>query len=346
MLNQIRIHGFKCLDQCELSLKDLTILAGPNSSGKSTLIQAMLLALSGLAHKNQPYLKEVIKPFAQFEDIFSRFSNAHDIQIELGSPEGNCLFCLDHSGMKTTPSKDIVFPVYEESLFYLSAGRSGPEETSELNREVKIGQYGQFALGYLEQRKDKPVHQDLVHPEADSKTLKAQLAWWLSFIIGEQTEARTEKITSTRVKTTFQTAAIDNISPLNTGAGSSFLLKLLVMCLTAKPGDLLLLENPEIHLHPGAQSRIGSLLAFIAARGVQVVAETHCEHLVNRVRYEVYAGKMSASSVVIHYKPEAQLPFETLYINDHGHFSDDQGIEKEFPAGFFDSTLAELLEIS
>ncbi len=346
MLNHIRISGFKCLEQSELPLNHLTVLAGPNSSGKSTLIQAMLLALSGLPHKNQPYLKEVIKPFAQLEDTFCRFSNAHEIRIELGSPDGDYLFCLDQSGMKTKPSTDVSFPVYEESMFYLSAGRSGPEETSELNREVKIGQYGQFALGYLEQRKDKPVHQDLVHPEADSKTLKAQLAWWLSFIIGEQTEARTEKITSTRVKTTFQTAAIDNISPLNTGAGSSFLLKLLVMCLTAKPGDLLLLENPEIHLHPGAQSRIGSLLAFIAGRGVQVVAETHCEHLINRIRYEVYADKISTSRVIIHYKPGVRLPFETLYINAHGHFSDDQGMEKVFPAGFFDSTLAELLEIS
>lgn len=345
MLTRIHINGYKCLDRCELALAPLTLLAGPNASGKSTILQAMLLIFSAFKQKNQPYLKEVVKPFAQFEEVYCRYTNAHEIRIDIDAYDGGYSYVLNRSGMETTLSPEAVLPAYEESLFYLSAGRSGPEEISELNKEMRTGQHGQFAIGFLEQRKDKPVHKTLIRPEAHAKTLKAQLAWWLSYIIGVETEARTEKITATRVKTTFHTEGIENISPINTGAGNSFLLKLIVMCLTSKPGDLLLIENPEIHLHPGAQSRLGSLLAFIAARGVQVVAETHCEHLINRIRYEIYRNQIIAKDAIIHYKSGVQEPFETLFVNKRGHFCDGNEKEKPFPGGFFDSTLAELLEI-
>jgi len=345
MLTRLQIKGYKCLDDCELALRPLTLLSGPNASGKSTVIQAILVVLSGFDQKNHSYLKEVTRPFSQFEDVYCRYSNAHEIQIDIDAENVQYAAVMNRSGLETTLSPDAAPPEYEESLFYLSAGRSGPEELSEINRDLHIGQHGQFALGLLEQRKDKPVHSALIHPEAHANTLKAQLAWWLSFIAGVETEARTEKVTAATVKTTFQTGGLENISPFNTGAGNSFLLKLLIMCLTAKPGDLLLIENPEIHLHPGAQSRLGCLLAFITARGVQAVVETHCEHLMSRIRYEIYTRQLSAGDAVIHYKPGVQAPFETFHINQGGHFCDRDGHEKPFPSGFFDSTLAELLEM-
>jgi len=139
---------------------------------------------------------------------------------------------------------------YESSLFYLCANRIGPEELAELDRDLKIGQNGQYALGYFEQRKDKPVHEALVRTEAAAKTLKAQVAWWLSFIVDYEIDPVVEKVTPLQVKVSFNTPDLNDVSPFNTGAGTSYLLKLLVMCLNAKPGDVLLIENPEIHLHP------------------------------------------------------------------------------------------------
>lgn len=97
---------------------------------------------------------------------------------------------------------------------------------------------------------------------------------------------------------------------------------------------------------PAAQARLGCLFAFLASNGVQVIAETHCEHLVNRVRYEVYKKNLSAGSCVIHYKPDDKTSFSRLGINGRGHFVDPEGHETAFPAGFFDSTLSELLEMS
>jgi predicted ATPase len=346
MLTHIDVNGYKCLDQCSLPLAPLTLLTGPNASGKSTLIQAILLTCSGAEQKNQPYLKEIIKPYAQFEDVYCRYSNADKIKIVLKTDSGSWQCTIDADSLKTSPDRIDDSPGYEENLFYLCAGRTGPEEISSLNRELHIGAYGQFALGFLDQRKDKPVHPALIHPKSYANTLKAQLAWWLSFILDQHIEAKTEKITATSVKTTFHSDGIGNISPLNTGAGNSFVLKLLILCLTATPGDLLLLENPEIHLHPGAQSRLGSLMAFLSAKGIQIIAETHCEHLINRIRYEVYKKQILPGDVLIHYKKNVQEPFEILKINHNGHFCNIAGEEKNFPGGFFDSTLMELLEIS
>lgn len=346
MLEYIKVKGYKCLDQCDLPLAPLTLLAGPNSSGKSTLIQAILLTWSGIKQTHQPYLKEIVKPYAQFEDVFCRQSNPNDIEIELTVDSKVCKCRINAKGLGTNPETVENFPGYEEKLFYLCAGRSGPEEISPLNREISIGAYGQFALGYLDQRKDKPAHPALIHSETYAKTVKAQLAWWFPYILGHDIEVTTEKITATSVKTSFHSDEIDNISLLNAGAGNSFVLKLLVLCLTAAPGDILFLENPEIHLHPGAQSRLGSLFSFLSAKGVQIIAETHCEHLTNRIRYEVYKKQINSNDVLIHYKKNSMEPFEILRINSRGHFCDTAGKEKGFPGGFFDSTLMELLEIS
>ncbi|MBC2693795.1 MAG: AAA family ATPase [Desulfobacteraceae bacterium] len=345
MIKSINITGFKCISQACLDFQKLTLLTGPNASGKSSVIQALLLVCSAFDQKNQTYLKETVKPFAQFEDVYCRFTNAQEVNLALHFAGTEHLVTLNAGGLTATPTEANDLPGYEESLFYLAANRIGPEEISQLNKELCIGQSGQFAFGLLEQRKNKPVHPAIVHSGAAAKTLKAQLTWWLSFVIGTETEVRTEKVTSTTVKTTFNADGMEEITPLNTGAGNSYVLKLLIMCLIAKPGDMLLIENPEIHLHPGAQSRLGSLLAFLAAVGVQLVVETHCEHLINRVRYEIYKKKFLAKDVVVYYKPTVEAPFEKILLNSSGHFCNNQQKEIAFPSGFFDSTLAELLEI-
>jgi predicted ATPase len=88
------------------------------------------------------------------------------------------------------------------------------------------------------------------------------------------------------------------------------------------------------------------LFAFLAAAGVQIVLETHCEHLINRIRYEVYGKKLAENGVAIYYKPDAQSSFIRININSRGHYANEEGKEMDFPQGFFDSTLAELLEIN
>ena len=150
---------------------------------------------------------------------------------------------------------------------------------------------------------------------------------------------QTEKISQTKVKVVYKSDDLPNLSPQQLGVGVSYLAKTLIMCLRAKKGDLLMIENPEIHLHPAAQARLGEFFTYIASAGIQVLLETHCEHLINKLQYQIYKNCFECDKVVIYYKGGITNPFETIRITEAGRF------ETTFPEGFFDATLEELLEI-
>ncbi|MBE0508370.1 MAG: AAA family ATPase [Marinospirillum sp.] len=345
MLKKIDIKAFKCIEEQAFELQPLTLVTGTNASGKSTLLQAILVALAAKPQKYLSHLGEVVKPYMPWEEVLCRSSNAREVEIGLITVKGDELQArISEKGAGVVYDSGEM-PAYEETLFYLAADRKGPEELVPLNKEICIGQQGQFAVGYFELNKDKPIDNSLLVNQAAAKTLKAQLAWWLSKITGVECEARTEKVTSTSVRLSFSMGELGEVSPLNTGAGNSYLLKLLIMCLSAQPGQLLLIENPEIHLHPCAQSKLGEFFAFLSARGVQLVVETHCEHLINRVRYEVYQQRLAAKDVALYYKAGVHQPFLAMGILASGHFCDQAGERVNFPTGFFDSTLGELLEM-
>jgi predicted ATPase len=147
------------------------------------------------------------------------------------------------------------------------------------------------------------------------------------------------------VKVTFTSDGLENLSPFNLGAGNSYLAKILIMGLSCKKGHILIIENPEIHLHPKAQAKLADFFVLLENMGIQVIVETHSEHFINKLRYNVYKKKLKSDDIVIYYKPSIQGDFEKISINSNGHFIDDEKSEIVFPSGFFDSTLSELLEI-
>ena len=118
-----------------------------------------------------------------------------------------------------------------------------------------------------------------------------------------------------------------------------FLYELFPYKIKAKKNDVILIENPEIHLHPASQAKVGEFLAFIVRAGIQVIIETHCEHLIYKVGYEIYKKRFLKDDVTILYKEGIQNPFIVLGFKEDGKFT------RDFPEGFFDATLAELLEM-
>jgi len=133
--------------------------------------------------------------------------------------------------------------------------------------------------------------------------------------------------------------------PENMGTGLSYLFTILTICLSAKKGNIIIIENPEIHLHPKSQAKLGEFFAFIASNGIQLIIETHNDHIINKISYEIYKNNISKDDVVIHY---FSIPYKktTIYINTKGHFIDEQGKPTQFPEGFFDATLKEVFEMN
>ena len=171
------------------------------------------------------------------------------------------------------------------------------------------------------------------------------MSYWLEYILDIELRVVTKKITPTNITITFDSHGLDNISPFNLGVGNSYLAKILIMGLSCKKDNILIIENPEIHLHPKAQSKLSDFFVFLADAGIQVILETHSEHLINKLKYNIYKNKLSQDDAIIYYKPSIREKFTTIKINNNGHYIDIDNQEIDFPEGFFDSTLSELLEI-
>ena len=81
--------------------------------------------------------------------------------------------------------------------------------------------------------------------------------------------------------------------PTNVGFGISYTLPVVTAVLAAHPGDLILLESPEAHLHPRGQVKLAELLCRAAAAGIQVVVESHSDHIMNGIRVAVHGTLLS-----------------------------------------------------
>jgi predicted ATPase len=340
MLNQLNIKNFKCINQQSFTLKPLTILTGLNSTGKSTVIQTLLLLSRFHSKMKEGALIDLVKHFSDFSEIRNKYKNARTLTIEV-----DCYsLTMTDDGIDFIIDKSQQALDYEETLYYLPANRIGQEQLAESSKDQKIGKNGEFIFGYFEKNKDVILNKKLLK-FSESGALKVQVNKWLAYILDLPISLQTEKITSTNVKVSFSSGGIDNINPFNLGAGNSYLVKVLIVTLMCCQRGTVLIENPEIHLHPKAQARLGEFLAWVAQGGVQVVVETHSEHLINKLKYQVYTESLSTDNVIIYYKPSIEEIFISLIINERGKFIDSEGNNIMFPSGFFDSTLSELLEI-
>jgi predicted ATPase len=120
--------------------------------------------------------------------------------------------------------------------------------------------------------------------------------------------------------------------PVHVGFGLTQVLPIVIAALSAAKGDLLLVENPEVHLHPAGQSLMGQFLAAVAHAGVQVIVETHSDHVLNGVRRAVKTAVLPSEHVAIHYfraRPAGENQVESPQINVNGEID-------SWPEGFFD----------
>lgn len=136
----------------------------------------------------------------------------------------------------------------------------------------------------------------------------------------------------------------DRRRPANVGFGLTYCLPIVTACLSAPPGALLLLENPEAHLHPRGQAAMGTLLAKCAGDGVQILVETHSDHVLNGIRLAVKHGAIPNVDVGLRHftrdTASGDSYFESPTVLPSGELT-------AWPEGFFDEwekSLEELLK--
>lgn len=327
MVKKLNIKKFKVLENENLDIKPLTVFCGENSSGKSTAIRAMLLFGNGSFDKSSYY-------------SFNAIYGLHDDYKYMELEDSNGLVCISH-GLGSVYTEKPASLNFNPTL--LCAERIGPRKVYEYinNTYDFIDMHGRLAPFFYHQKQNDNIS-ELAIDNMEDTTLRSQVTYWLDHILG--TTVKTENIQDNIIVSYQAPHDVEAYSPLNTGFGTSMVFPILIACLTAKIGDTVIIENPEVHLHPKAQSKLADFFAFIAQKGVQVILETHCEHLIYKLCYNVNQGIIDYDKVIFQYK-EINKPFEAIYTDKKGRFVDEKNNQRKFPTGFFDATLTEYLQI-
>lgn len=136
------------------------------------------------------------------------------------------------------------------------------------------------------------------------------------------------------------TGEVENLADV--GCGVSQVLPVIVAGYNLETGSLFMVEQPEIHLHPSAQSELGNFFLELYKRGVQSIVETHSEHLILRVQKHVASGLIPPEDVAVNYVYAVQGKKKVLRLplNRDGIFT------TEWPQGFFEERLSEALDLA
>jgi len=325
MLNYLDLHGFKCFRDQKLGFAPLTLLCGLNSSGKSSVIQALLLL-----HKKRPLPGH--GPLADFISIHAR-----DFFIETGDEQRSfSLSYAQEKGIETLGYPDLLPELYS----FIGAARLGPEVSLPLSLDsdlMDVGEKGQYVLDFLARHAElAELPRVIRHERAKGSSVRLNVSAWLNMISpGVNFEPYLDR------KSDSGRAEYSARRPAHVGFGLSYTLPIIANVLIYAallssgkyPHAIILIENPEAHLHPSGQTRIGEFLARAASCGVQCIVETHSDHLLNGVRIAVKNGLLPARGLACHF---LSYDFDKEVSQVENPLLDDHGMFDEWPDGFFD----------
>jgi hypothetical protein len=224
-----------------------------------------------------------------------------------------------------------------EHLIYLSASRQVdsdlfpvPEDAEEAPGDV--GPLGQFGPWWFHQESDSPVAPSRSLKGLNATTLRYQVnAWAAEIFPGVEFNALPISGTN-QIRLEIKSGATSGWTrPANIGYGISYAFPALVAGLMAPPGCVLIIDSPEAHLHPRGQAQMGGFLAQMASAGVQILIETHSDHVMDGVRIAIREGILKPDDTAFHYfvRSETSAVITTPQIDGEGRLS-------EWPEGFFD----------
>lgn len=362
MITSISLTNFKCFKTLNLPLSALNVFAGTNGGGKSTVIQS-LLALrqsweSDSLQRKRLQLNGALTELGTAGEVYCAEPNSEYLELAFESSrpgETINLKWLQSEGraeensleLEVAYAGDDQFELFLEPFNYLHAERIGPRKTFQIppdeGHPLRVGRYGENAPFILAsgQRQVTVANRALLMEGADGKiypTVQYQWPLWMGRLFpgyaGEsEIYSRADQVRLGLALQRKQTGQSLFVRPTNTGFGVSFVLGVVVAGLVAKPGTVLLVENPEAHLHPKAQSGIGEFLARVAAGGAQVFVETHSEHVLNGMRRMVKQKNLKPGDVRLHYFANTQGKIEPTVTTIPVSSSGDISI---WPEGFFD----------
>ena len=372
MIKSIELHNFKCYKHKKFDFSELTVFCGTNSVGKSTAIQALSIPLQSRFDKvaklngqlvsvgfgNDIHHKDNTGQVGQDLSLYVKVNLGGHV-LDWGYQE------LDDSSkeLQLLSGDSTALPVDFKNLVssfqYLQADRLGPQNSFDLIEgsrfhEHWLGAKGEFTSEVLSRsQKYKPLYlggafeptkgnpDPRMHKSESRDELLRQINAWLNEIspgIELNSDLIEEAVASVNI---FEQNYRSKIKPQNVGFGVSYVLGIVTALLNTPKDGLVIIENPEAHLHPRGQSYLGRLIALTALAGVQVVVETHSDHLLNGIRVITrLVEDFDPGLFTLYYisQGEEQSNVDKITISKDGKLSN-------WPDGFFDQQAQDMFMI-
>ncbi len=364
MIDNITLEGFKCFcDETIIPLSQITIMYGKNGRGKSSAVQSLLLLGQTMRVNNSLENLLLVGDFVglgAFDDVKNIKSADDEFKISLANTEDrvNMSFCsypnkvqlaklnglvvnnvdrfntkTDEAGKAKAESKsvgatsDAILLQNLKSMQYVTAGRLGPVNSVVRNDSLPedwIGVNGENVINVLS-------NQDSNFIVDVQKALSKVLSGATIKIINEA--ERIELFLNSH-------DGSETFKPVNVGFGYSYVLPVIVAALMAKEESLLIIENPEAHLHPAAQSRLMKFLIETAKnKKLQLIIESHSDHVVNGMRIAMKEKLLSPKDGhIVYFSDEEDNQIQVITSDVNGTLSD-------YPDDFMDEWTSQMLKL-
>lgn len=371
MITGLSLTNFKCykhLDNQELTR--INVLAGLNGRGKSSFLQPLLLLAQSFDKSNGINFLKISGRYldlGKFSDLINKDADVKEFTIAITTDdpsENHLVFTFEEFPNKPTlanmssllvDGKETSAAVGENrsdvssnnktfgltsslagmqqlnNLYYIVADRLGPQNDAKVNDELlptQVGKHGENLINILSINEDK------------IKLISKELSY-----IMHGASIRTSKSDETTIKLFIDSFDNSNgFMPVNVGFGYSYVLPIVLTLILAEDNSKIFLENPEAHLHPGAQSR---LLDFIVRQAkvhnYQLFIETHSDHIINGLRIAIKQEEMNKEDGTILYfdnnkNPSSMPVVEEIRIDKNGNLS-------KYPQGFMEEWTDQMVKL-
>lgn len=367
MITKLNIKNFKSHSSTDLEFSKLNILTGLNGMGKSSVIQALLL-LRQTFQKNMLdkglELKGELCTIGVAEDALYQYAEDDLIEftINLGNDDQlKWSFVVDEKKLskltdtflkikesKTKSDSELnSVSLFNKKFQYISAFRNGPvqnyeKDTSgvELFHQISVKE-GRCELiaHYLHFFRSNPVTDKSLkkNPKDKDMELIVQVAKWLEDISPEISIHVEALESSYKIIYSFSRGAkkipTNKFRAINVGFGISYALPIIVAALHAPKDSIVIIENPESHIHPDGQAKLMELICKAAKAGVQFIIETHSDHIINGLLVATKQGVIEPNDSKVYFFDRNVSSHATVPI--HLPILPGGKIRKP-PKGFFD----------
>ena len=377
MITHIRAKNFKSwVDSGEVVLAPLTGFFGTNSSGKSSLLQLLLLLKQSIGSEDVLFFgdEQSLVNLGSFRDVIHGHDTDKTLALEFGckprqplkisvpdvnangqpdvlsGPIGNFTFTTSIREERGKLSSEVLgastaaFENQFSRVYYLGPTRVHPQRHYHWNGKhpVEMGLCGDEAIAALlsaRVRNLKTSH------NGNGVPIEARVSAWLQkmelahdFWLGPN-GASDNSTYEVRIQKTPTSA---RVTLADIGYGLADLLPILVHCYYVPEGSTLILEQPGIHLHPHTQAQLADLfLEVIAERHLQILIESHSEQLLTRLQRRIAEKKVAQDTIALYFcrNTDGASTIEKLEVDELGDIHN-------WPEYFFGDVMGDMFAVT